>query len=86
MLPEAKKLRPRHHYLPFGAGPRVCIGQVLAMNEAVLILASLAQRYQLRLAPGQVVQPQANITLRPKYGLKMTLEHRRPRAAQAVQD
>ena len=79
-LPERSAGRHRFAYLPFGAGPRVCIGQMLAMNEAVLILASLAQRYQLRLAPGQVVQPQANITLRPKYGLKMTLTHRRPAA------
>ena len=77
-LPERSAGRHRFAYLPFGGGPRVCIGQMLAMNEAVLILASLAQRYQLRLAPGQVVQPQADITLRPKYGLKMTLEHRRP--------
>lgn len=76
-LPERSAGRHRFAYLPFGAGPRVCIGQVLAMNEAVLILASLAQRYQLRLAPGEVVQPQANITLRPKHGLKMTLTHRR---------
>jgi cytochrome P450 len=79
-LPERSAGRHRFAYLPFGAGPRVCIGQTLAMNEAVLILASLAQRYQLRLAAGQVVQPQADITLRPKYGLKMTLEHRRPAA------
>lgn len=75
-LPERSAGRPRFAYLPFGAGPRVCIGQVLAMNEAVLILASLAQRYRLRLAPGQDVVPQANVTLRPKYGLKMTLERR----------
>ena len=80
-LPERSAGRHRFAYLPFGAGPRVCIGQMLAMNEAVLILASLAARYQLRLAPGQVVQPQANITLRPKHGLKMTLEHRRSAAA-----
>ena len=80
-LPERSAGRHRFAYLPFGAGPRVCIGQMLAMNEAVLILASLAQRYQLRLAPGQVVQPEANITLRPKYGLKMTMQHRRPVAA-----
>ncbi|HEX7760275.1 MAG TPA: cytochrome P450, partial [Caulobacteraceae bacterium] len=75
-LPERSAGRPRFAYLPFGAGPRVCIGQVLAMNEAVLILASLAQRYRLRLAPGQDVVPQANVTLRPKYGLKMALERR----------
>lgn len=77
-LPERSAGRPRFAYMPFGAGPRVCIGQVLAMNELVLILASLAQRYRLRVAPGQEVVPQANITLRPKYGLKMTLEHRGP--------
>ncbi len=73
-LPERSAGRPRFAYLPFGAGPRVCIGQVLAMNEAVLILASLAQRYRLRLAPGQDIVPQANVTLRPKYGLKMIVE------------
>jgi len=83
-LPERSAERHRFAYLPFGGGPRVCIGQMLAMNEAVLILAGLAQRYQLRVAPGQVVQPQANITLRPKYGLKMTLQHRRATAAQAA--
>lgn len=75
-LPERSAGRPRFAYMPFGAGPRVCIGQVLAMNEAVLILASLAQRYRLRLAPDQEVVPQANVTLRPKYGLKMLLEKR----------
>ncbi len=73
-LPERSAGRPRFAYLPFGAGPRVCIGHVLAMNEAVLILASLAQRYRLRLAPGQDIVPQANVTLRPKHGLKMIVE------------
>jgi cytochrome P450 len=82
-LPERSAGRHRFAYMPFGGGPRVCIGQMLAMNEAVLILASLAQRYSLQLAPGEVVQPQANVTLRPKHGLKMTLEHRRPATATA---
>ncbi len=75
-LPERSAGRPRFAYLPFGAGPRVCIGQVLAMNEATLILASLAQRYRLRLAPDQEVALQANVTLRPKHGLRMRLVKR----------
>jgi len=75
-LPERSAGRHRFAYLPFGGGPRVCIGQVLAMNEAVMILASLAQRYSLRLAPGQEVGFQANVTLRPKYGLNMTIHKR----------
>ena len=83
-LPENSAGRHRFSYLPFGGGRRVCAGKALAMNEAVLILASLAQRYQLRLAPGEVVHPEAGITLRPKYGLKMTLAHRRRQTAAAV--
>jgi len=76
--PEGAAGRPRFAYLPFGAGPRVCIGQVLALNESILILAALAQRYSPRLAPGAQVVPQANVTLQFKTGLKMTLERRRP--------
>jgi cytochrome P450 len=66
--------RPRFAYLPFGGGPRVCIGQVLAMNEAILVLAALAQAYAPRLAPDANVVPAANITLSPRHGLKMILE------------
>ena len=76
--PEGSAGRPRFAYLPFGAGPRVCIGQVLALNESILILAALAQRYSPRLAPGAQVVPQANVTLQFKTGLKMTLERRCP--------
>ncbi len=68
--------RPRFAYLPFGAGPRVCIGQVLAMNEAILILASLARRYRPRLAPEARVALRLNVTLQPKYGLAMILARR----------
>jgi cytochrome P450 len=70
--------RPRFAYLPFGAGPRVCIGQVLAMNEAILILANLAQKWRMRLAPGQEVAVDHNVTLRPRHGVRMFLERRRP--------
>ncbi len=67
---------PRYAYLPFGGGPRVCIGNSFAMMEARLILATVARRYRLSLAPGQVVEPLPLITLNPKGGLPMTLHAR----------
>jgi cytochrome P450 len=76
--PERAAERPRFAYLPFGAGPRVCIGQVLAKNEAILLLAALAQDYAPRLAPDAKVVPVSNVTLSPKHGLKMILDRRRP--------
>jgi cytochrome P450 len=74
---EASEKRPRFAYLPFGGGPRVCIGATLAMTEASLILAVLAQRFQLRLKEPQEIKLQTRITLRPKDGLKMLLVRRR---------
>ena len=68
--------RPRFAYLPFGGGPRVCIGQVLAMTEATLILATLAQRFCLRLRPDYDVRIQQRVTIRPKGGLPMRVEKR----------
>ncbi|MEM8643156.1 MAG: cytochrome P450, partial [Cyanobacteria bacterium P01_G01_bin.54] len=55
---------------------RICIGKGFAQMEATLILATLAQQYQLCLAPGQTVEPFASITLRPKHGLRMSLSLR----------
>jgi len=75
---ERASARPRFAYIPFGAGPRICIGAAFAMTEAMLILATIAQRYRLHLKPDHPVEPQGLITLRPRYGLRMTLEHRRP--------
>ncbi|HTT77933.1 MAG TPA: cytochrome P450 [Candidatus Binataceae bacterium] len=66
--------RPRYAYFPFGGGPRQCIGNAFALTEANLILAAVAQKYRLRLVPGQRVEPLALVTLRSRYGLKMTLE------------
>lgn len=75
---EASEKRPRFSYLPFGGGPRVCIGATLAMTEATLILAVLAQRFRLRLKEPQEIKLQTRITLRPKNGMMIILERRRP--------
>lgn len=81
--PERVAARPRFAYLPFGAGPRICIGAAFAMAEAMLILATIAQRYRLRLKPGHPVEPQGLITLRPRYGLRMIPESRQDLKAAA---
>jgi cytochrome P450 len=75
--PERARGRHRFAYIPFGAGPRICIGAAFAMAEAVLILATIAQRYRLRLKPGFPVEPQGLITLRARHGMRMMLERRR---------
>ncbi len=75
---EASEKRPRFAYLPFGGGPRVCIGAALAMTETTLILAVLAQRFRLRLKAQQEIKLQTRITLRPKNGMMTILERRRP--------
>ncbi|HMK70023.1 MAG TPA: cytochrome P450 [Xanthobacteraceae bacterium] len=74
--PEHAAARHRYAYIPFGAGPRICIGAAFAIEEALLILATIAQRYRLRLKPGHPVEPQGLITLRPRYGLPMFLQRR----------
>ena len=71
--PERVKQRHRFAYFPFGGGPRFCIGSNFAMLEAQLILATIAQRYELELVPERPVQLEPLITLRPKYGLMMML-------------
>jgi len=77
--PEAKARRTRLTYFPFGAGARQCIGESFAWMEGVLLLATLGQKWRLRLVPGHRVEPQPLITLRPKYGMKMVVERRTPR-------
>jgi cytochrome P450 len=69
--PEARAGMARFAYLPFGAGARRCIGESFAWMEGVLLLATFAQRWKLELVPGQRVDPEPLITLRPRYGLKV---------------
>jgi cytochrome P450 len=73
---EGKAQRKKFTYFPFGAGARQCIGESFAWMEGVLILATLAQKWKLRLVPGHRVEPQPLITLRPKYGMRMQMERR----------
>jgi cytochrome P450 len=68
----------RFAYMPFGGGPRVCIGMGFAMQEALIILSMIAREFRLTLKPGHPVVPMARITLRPLHGLKMNLYRRTP--------
>jgi cytochrome P450 len=74
--PERQSDRPKLAYFPFGAGTRVCIGEQFAWMEGVLVLATLARRWTLRLVPGHPVEVEPIITLRPKHGMRMTLKRR----------
>ena len=66
----AKQL-PRLAYLPFGGGPRLCIGQAFATQESLLILSTIAPRWRLRLIPNETVELEPALTLRPKHGIRM---------------
>ena len=79
--PEREAARPRFAYIPFGGGPRGCIGNQFAMLEAQLIVATIAQRYRIELVPNQRIEPQALITLRPHPGVDATLTRRTARAS-----
>jgi cytochrome P450 len=65
--------RPRHAYVPFGGGSRMCIGEGFAELEARLVLATIAQRHTFRLADGARVALQPVITLRPRHGMPMVV-------------
>jgi cytochrome P450 len=71
---EAKAERPRFTYFPFGGGRRQCIGEGFAWMEGVLSLATIAQRWRLRFVPEYQVVPQAKITLRPRFPMRMRVE------------
>jgi cytochrome P450 len=63
-------------YVPFSLGPRSCIGRRFATVEATLVLAMICSRVRLTLTPGHRVEPEALVTLRPRFGMSMRVEHR----------
>src|SRR5229473_1862745 len=75
------KRLPRFAYFPFGGGPRQCIGNTFALMEATLILATIARKFRLRLVANHPVVPLASITLRPRHGVRVTLEARQKEEA-----
>jgi len=79
--PEQKAVRPRFTYFPFGGGSRQCIGEAFAWMEGVLTLATLAQRWNFHMIPGQTVDVQPKITLRPKFPMMMVAQERSANSA-----
>ena len=75
-FPEARKKIDRFAYLPFGAGPRTCVGSSFALQEATLMLASIVRRFRLHLAPDHAVRPLLRVTLCPAGGLPMRISPR----------
>ena len=75
-LPGARENIDRFAYIPFGAGPRVCIGMGFAIQEALILLAHLVRRLRFDLVEGHQVVPQQRITLRPRGGMPMIIRVR----------
>jgi cytochrome P450 len=72
--PEARAQQHRYQYIPFGAGPRVCVGMRFAMMEAMLILGEWLRRYRVTLPPGFRPDPVGAVTLRPRGGMPLVVE------------
>ena len=75
-LPYKIKHQAKFAYLPFGAGGHACIGKNFALMEATLILATIVQKFQIELVPNQIIEIDPQFTLRPKYGIKVTVRQR----------
>jgi len=75
-LPENAHKVDRFAYIPFGTGPRVCLGKHLGLLEATLLFAMTARDFRLRLKPGASVEPLGRMTLRPRWGMPMIVERR----------
>jgi cytochrome P450 len=71
------KRLPKYAYFPFGAGPRMCIGNTFAMLEAMLVVATVVPRFRFSLAPLPPVAPFPSVTLRPREGIHATIHERK---------
>ncbi|MDA9981434.1 cytochrome P450 [Gammaproteobacteria bacterium] len=67
---------PRYAFFPFGGGRHTCLGEPFVRMEALMILAAIQQFFELKIVPGFEVVPQAVVTLRPRDGIRVTLEPR----------
>jgi cytochrome P450 len=81
---ENEKTHPPFTWLPFGGGPRGCIGGNYAMLQILMILGSLLRKYDLQLVPGQTIEPRPMVILRPENGIRMTFTEAVPRAAASL--
>ena len=75
--PEHTERRSRYAYLPFSAGPRICLGGNFAMLEAALVLAMVTRQYRLQLVPGHPVEPSMDVKTWPLHGMSMTVHRRK---------
>lgn len=80
---DLQKRIPKYAYFPFGGGPRLCIGNAFAMMEAVLMLVTFAQKFEMELVPGHPLVGIPSITLRPKHGIRVRLSRRADARARA---
>jgi cytochrome P450 len=79
-----EKLRTPFTHLPFGGGPRGCIGGNYAMMQILMILSDLLRNYDFQLTPGQTIEPRPMVILRPKHGIRMTFTETTARGLSAA--